>query len=67
MEIQNITETGKNIMGCHPDIASQTLGSSHFLIPFRAALVLFLLTLKSKKKKKKSYKLLRVEKMTYGS
>lgn len=66
MEIQNITETGKNIMGCHPDIASQTLGSSHFLIPFRAALVLFLLTLQSKKKKK-SYKLLRVEKMTYGS
>lgn len=42
MEIQNVTETGKSIMGCRP---GQTRQSSHFLISFRAALVLFFLLL----------------------
>ena len=63
MEIQNVAETGKSIMGCRP---GQTLQSSHFLISSRAALLLFFFFFNSSTSKSNICKPPRVEKMTYG-
>lgn len=63
VETQNVTGAGRNITGCHTDRASQTVHGSHFLIPFRAAMVLSSHP-SHPFQSKNFYKLLRLENMT---